>query len=153
MDLSDAGAVPPLLTVLGEGGPRSQEGAACALQKLASHKDAATEIVNGNHLSSFLVALDKGTDKAQVYVTSSLFLLRGVDVIVQEQLLENGKQTYHVNFGSFYCIAACFVKLRVRKHQGGNIFICYSSRRCIRACPKKLAGHSRSTGSSSSCPS
>ncbi|GMH35458.1 hypothetical protein BSKO_03326 [Bryopsis sp. KO-2023] len=84
------GAVPPLLKVLREGGARGQEGASCALEKLASHKEAATESVQGGHLQAFLAALDTGNDRTQHYIIRTLFLLRGVDVVVQDQLLTHG---------------------------------------------------------------
>lgn len=84
------GAVLPLIRVLRECPGRGQEGAARALEKLASHKDAANTIIAEGELSAFLSALDSGNEQTQLHGVRTLFLLRGVDAVVHSQIVATG---------------------------------------------------------------
>ncbi|CAD7696453.1 unnamed protein product [Ostreobium quekettii] len=84
------GAVLPLIHVLRECPGRGQEGAARALEKLASHKDAANTIISEGQLSAFLSALDSGNEQTQLHGARTLFLLRGVDTVVHSQIVATG---------------------------------------------------------------
>eukprot|EP00803_Ostreobium_quekettii_P007334 evm.model.scf_2083.2 EVM.evm.TU.scf_2083.2 scf_2083:17341-27167(-) len=84
------GAVLPLIRVLRECPGRGQEGAARALEKLASHKDAANTIIAEGELSAFLSALDSGNEQTQLHGVRTLFLLRGVDTVVHSQIVATG---------------------------------------------------------------
>ena len=84
----------PLIRVLRECSGRGQEGAARALEKLASHKDAATTIIKEGELSAFLSSLDSGNEQTQLHGVRTLFLLRGVDSVVNSEIVTTGGFDY-----------------------------------------------------------